>query len=212
MGPCHQKKLLSSEIMRYSSWILIRTQRVRGSRAAEFSAKRLVVLVTMLTPLLLIVQPTFASEVRREPLDRLWEEHMLEGTSAVYLQGKRRDAARDKSFESARGSPAWASSTNRGIVVQDFGEWRILSLKAGGGWDLGGGLLGEVKVENSTFELYGKMVTRREPSFIFSMRAHHNPVEEYSYEFFLLHRKDGVSRATVLKKWIIRHICQCESR
>lgn len=141
-----------------------------------------------------------AGEIRREPLDRLWEEHMLAGTSVIYSDGKRVTYAPTRSYETAGGDPLDAAFTKQGIVVGDFRETRFL-LWVDGGWALDGGLLARVEEQRSAIELYGKKITRREPSFILNLKAIHVPTETYSYEFFLLLRRHGASRATILKKW-----------
>lgn len=155
--------------------------------------------------LLIMSGLAISGEIQREPLDRLWEEHMLSGTSAVYSNGEPIKHTTDLANESNTGMPFSAAFTKRGIKIGDFRERHFLLLWVGGGWGLDGGLLGKIEERTSTIELYGKQVTRREPSFILNLQAIHNPEEEYSFEFFLLRRKNGASRATVIKKWVIGH-------
>ena len=49
------------------------------------------------------------------------------------------------------------------------------------------------------FELYGKAVVRRFSYFPFPF--HRAIPHETGYEFFLLHRRDGVPDATVVREW-----------
>ena len=154
--------------------------------------------------LLAVVGSAISREVARKPLDQLWEEHMLAGTSATYSDGKHIEYVFERSFEEAMGSPSSAWDTKQGIAVVDLGERRFLSLWVGGGWTLEGGLLGKIEEGASAIELYGKRVTRVQPHFILNLRATHVPNVEFSYDFFLLHRKKGAARATVLRKWIFR--------
>lgn len=154
--------------------------------------------------LLMGAEQAIGREIAREPLDRLWEEHMLTGTSAIYSKGARREYSSERSFESAMGMPSAAAFTEQGIVVSDLRETRLLGLWAGGGWELQGGLLGRVEWRGSAVELYAKEVVRTDPFFILNLKAMHAPKEEFSYEFFLLYRRRGVPRATILEKWAFR--------
>jgi hypothetical protein len=150
---------------------------------------------------LLLAEAGMAGGIRREPLDQLWEDHMLAGTSAIYSDGKRVTYAPDRSYETAGGNPSDAAFTKQGIAIGDFRESRLL-LWVGGGWALDGGLLAKAEDQKSAVELYGKQVTRREPSFILNPKAIHVPTETYSYEFSLLLRRDGAPRARILRKWV----------
>src|SRR5437899_1886033 len=47
----------------------------------------------------------YIGEVPREPLDRLWENHMLEGTRAGYIEGRRDDGEPIISPKAVPGSP-----------------------------------------------------------------------------------------------------------
>ena len=51
----------------------------------------------------------------------------------------------------------------------------------------------------SSFELYGKAVVHRHPYFPFPL--YREIPHDTGYEFFLLHRKAGVLRATIIRKW-----------
>lgn len=154
--------------------------------------------------LLLTVEQARGREIAREPLDRLWEEHMLSGTSAVYSDGTLQEYTPERSFEPTVGMPSSAAFTKQGIVVSDLRATRLLGLWAGGGWELQGGLIGGVERRDSTVELYAKEVVWTEPFFILNLKAMHTPKQEFSYEFFLLHRRRGAPRAAILEKWTFR--------
>ncbi len=141
-------------------------------------------------------------EIPREPLDRFWEEHMLAGRSGIYSNGKRTQFEPDSSFQSAKGSPRDAWLKKKGIAVSDLRGTRLIGLFRKGGWILEGGLLAKAKTQSSTIELYGKRVVRAEPVSILSFILHRDNQREYGYEFFLLHRKNGMAKAHVVKKWI----------
>lgn len=163
------------------------------------------VICTALTSLIPIVSPASAGPMAREPLDRLWEEHMLAGTFPIYAEGKRVERVSEGSFEEKQGDPFFVAYTKHGIMVSDLRETRFLGLWLKGGWLLQGGLLARVEDQASTVELYGKMVMRAEPVFLFTYFVSiHGPdnVRPYADEFFLLLRKKGSERATVLRKWV----------
>jgi len=136
----------------------------------------------------------------RAHLDALWRQHMLAGTQIVaeFRKGEisTSDFVPTRPFESAHGSPERADSTRNGIHVVELGHgvWR------NGGWVLTGGLLRRSVDGASTFELYGKAVVRRFSYFAFPF--HRATPHETGYEFFLLHRRDGVRGATVVREWI----------
>jgi hypothetical protein len=155
-----------------------------------------------LTSLLLGLAHGIAAEIPREPSDRLWEEHMLTGTGAGYLDGKRDGFVPTKPPDLTSGSPVVANYTTRGISVRDLRGTALLGLLTGGGWTLEGGLIGQVERPTSTLELYAKNVWKFYPGFL---GMHYSKFkEEQTYEFFLLVREHGASRATILKKWVIQ--------
>src|SRR2546428_11900604 len=135
----------------------------------------------------------------RAHLDALWRQHMLAGThiAAEFRNGEisTSDFVPTKPFESAHGSPERANSTRNGILVVEYGHgfWR------NGGWVLTGGLLRRAGDGASEFQLYGKAVVRRFSYFPFPF--HRAIPHETGYEFFLLHRRDGVPDATVVREW-----------
>jgi hypothetical protein len=156
----------------------------------------------MCTILLLLAADVRAGEVPREPLDRLWEEHMLQGTSAGYQDGKRATFVPHETPEMAKGSPDAARLTTRGISVQDSQGTELLGLRRGGGWSLQGGLIATAQAPDGLLELYGKRVWRIYPSFL-GISPYMKPKEDETYEFFLLLRKAEAQRATLVKKWVV---------
>ena len=157
-----------------------------------------VFLLIAFTIVFLVMQVGAAEEISREPLDQLWEEHMLTGTPAFYFDGKRRSSDIEPiQTEKGRGHP---SSGERHIAVQDFRGTGFFGLLRGGGWSITGGLLGKVEGKSSTLELWVKDVQRSHPGLFDN---YYRWKEEETYEFFLLERRAGATRATILKKWII---------
>lgn len=158
-------------------------------------------LLWTITIILAIVVTEFflSGEMPREPLDRLWEEHMLAGTSGIYADGKRTSYAAKRSFESAKGRPSDAWLTKEGIAVSDHRETSFFGLLRRGGWSLDEGLLAKAEARDSTIELYGKEAVREKPKPFFFI--HWGIPGGYGYEFFLLHRKKGVEKAMIIKKW-----------
>lgn len=143
-----------------------------------------------------------AGEIPREPLDRLWEEHMLLGTHGAYMEGERSTFIPREAPEAAKGSPGSATLTTRGISVQDFRGTGLLGMLRGGGWALEGGLLGSVPRPDGSIALYGKRVWHFYPSFM-GIAPYMKPKEEETYEFFLLEGKDANQRAWLVKKWVV---------
>lgn len=141
-----------------------------------------------------------AAEIPRGPLDEIWNSHMLDGTSSIYEDGKRSDYVPHASFDGGDGSPDAVWSTTRGIRVSDLRETSGLLSK--GGWRLEGGLLGRVESSGAMVELYGKSVWRVPPSLLHFGKSPPRSAQ-HSYEFFLLLRRSGPSRAMTLKKWVV---------
>ena len=145
--------------------------------------------------------PTVLAGPKLEPLEELWNEHMLAGTEGDYASGKRSDYRSSKGYESAGGAVAAADLTNRGIGVSDKSGSRFLGLVLGVGWSLRGGLLARVRVNGDFLDLYGRWVIRWSGGFLgLDTYAKH---EDNKYEFFLLHRPVGAPRATILRKFPI---------
>jgi hypothetical protein len=149
-----------------------------------------------------LVDIAASDPLSREPLDVLWMQKMTEGKSAVVqIDDSRTSVSEGRSplsFESARGRPEEAALSDHRISVMRLGEgfWR------NGGWVLKGGLLARAGDGPSTIELYGKAVVHRQSYFAFPF--HRDPPHDTGYEFFLLHRKAGVTRATIINQWIFR--------
>jgi hypothetical protein len=142
-----------------------------------------------------------AAEISRESVDRVWEEEMLAASAdSYYLDGERRSVSLTKPPKQAHGSPAWPM---RNISVHDYRGTALLGILQGGGWELDGGLVGRVEGTISTLELYAKLVWKLHPGFL-GLTNYFRPKEEETYEFFLVRREQGASRATVLKKWVIQ--------
>jgi len=124
---------------------------------------------------------------------------MVAGTQIIaeFRKGKVRtdDFVPSKSFESAHGHPESAALTRNGIQVAELGH----GFWGNGGWAMTGGLLRRGGEGASVFELYGKAVVRRFSYFPFPF--HRAIPHETGYEFFLLHRRDGVPDATVIREW-----------
>jgi|SRR2546428_11976616 len=146
----------------------------------------------------------YIGAVPREPLDRLWESHMLEGTRARYIEGRRDDGEPFISPKAVPGAPLAVVYGPHGISVYEDKGTALLGLLQGGGWILKGGLLGQVDRPTTTLELYGRVVwpLHAVPLGIGGPRV--KPKEEETYDFFLLRRERGVPRATVLAKWTIK--------
>lgn len=159
-----------------------------------------VAIIIHLTLVFLIVQEGNTGEIPREPLDRMWEEHMLTGTAFEYSSGRITQDVPTKSFisERSRGSPV---APMLEISVHDTRGTALFGLLRGGGWSLMGGLIGKVDTKVSTLELYAKSVWKYYPGFLGN---YFRPKEEEIYEFFLLRRQQGSSQPTVIKKWLIK--------
>jgi len=135
----------------------------------------------------------------RQPLDSAWEEHMLSGLPANYVNGQSLTDIPTRTFETAKGRVSEAWLTKEGIAFSDRRETSLFGLLRRGGWALYGGLLGKVEINGSTIELYGKHVVRERPVLWFFL--HWGIPGGFGYEFFLLHRRKGVTKAEVVKKW-----------
>lgn len=147
-----------------------------------------------------------AGDDSQESVDRLWEEQMLAGKSAFFSDGQRQDRYIQDSFETAKGSPVGASLTKQGIRVSDLRETQGFGLYRGGGWILRGGLLARISDGSSAVELYGKNIVHVEPaSFLSNLGPGRGSAveKEAGYEFYLLRRDGGKSKATIIKKWSI---------
>ena len=161
--------------------------------------------VLLLSQLLLGASILEAGELPKlEPLDVLWEQHMLEGelntTIAIQIEdGQIRKSelpVKKVDLEYGRGAPESAGFMSPGITVVQYGEgfWE------NGGWELVGGLLGRARKGASTIELHGKAIVHRFPYFPFPF--HRTKPHETGYEFFLLQREAGSPKASIVRKWM----------
>ena len=135
----------------------------------------------------------------RAPLDALWEKHMLEGTFVFIEVHKSKITAREKhpppTVDPKDDEPTFGVLMSHPISVSELGE----GLFGNGGWILQGGLLRRINDDSSTIELYGKRVVRQFPHF--RILPHRDPPMEVGYEFFLLRRKPGTTRAVIIRQW-----------
>jgi hypothetical protein len=141
---------------------------------------------------------TSGESPQRALLDTLWEQHMLEGKFIVMTLedlGVKASEVHPKVVEPEEGQMVYGPGMSHRISVMKLGE----GFFGNGGWVLSGGLLSRVRDGSIIFELYGKAVVRRLSYFPFP--PHRDIPEEIGYEFFLLSRKPGVLRATVIRKW-----------
>ena len=141
----------------------------------------------------------------RAPLDALWQEHMLAGSSAtIYIDasGQRTIAIYRTPFDEQRvSSVESAAATTYGIEVARLDERWLLWRN--GGWFLQGGLLVRAKDHSTTLELYGKAVIRQLP-YIPRGPFPYDPPMTTGYEFFLLLRKADAARAAILRQWVLQ--------
>ena len=135
-----------------------------------------------------------------EPLDKLWEQHMLEGKSSavsVSVKGSTisvSESAPKKILGDKRGgSMERLDSEPYGISVgqSNLGFWGT------GGWYLVGGLVNQIADGLSIVQLYAKQVTHLHSHFPYNK----NPRMDTGYEFFLLHRNKDVPGVTIVRKW-----------
>ena len=146
----------------------------------------------------------YIGEVPREPLDQLWENHMLEGTRARYIGGKRDDVPPFLSPKRVLGSPLAVVFGPHGISVHESKGTTLLGLLQGSGWWLDGGLVGQVEGTTSTLELYSRVVWPLHSVPLGIGGPYIKRKEEETYDFFLLRRERGAPRAMVLAKWTIQ--------
>lgn len=138
----------------------------------------------------------------REPLDALWEHHLLEGKSssvAVEVKDSKvstSETSPPKMTGLKTGMTALLFLAPHGIIVRQLGD----GFWGNGGWILQGGLLDQVNDGPSIIQLYVKEVQHQHPYFPFPF--HREIPHETGYEFFLLQRKAGVPGATIIRKWV----------
>jgi hypothetical protein len=147
-----------------------------------------------------LVGPVWAEFIPPDPLDKLWEQHMLVGkSSAVSVSVKDSTTSVSESTrkeflgQKRGGSVGMLHVEPYGISVgqSNLGFWGT------GGWYLQGGLLDQVVDGTSNIQLYAKQVTHLHSHFPYNK----NPQTDTGYEFFLLHRNKDVPMATIVRKW-----------
>lgn len=155
----------------------------------------------------LVVKCYVVVAVPREPLDRLWETHMLAGTPAYLLYDGTDFRTRDtdfnklRSFREADGTVSGATVSDHGLSILYDRESCLLGLWGLGGWEFRGGLLRRAEHRDTTIDLYGKQVTRVEPYFPFHF--HRERPERSSFEFFLVRRARPGAAGGVVRVWRI---------
>ena len=85
-----------------------------------------------------------------------------------------------------------------GINVNKTGE----GFWGNGGWSLLGGLFDEVSVGPSRIQLYAKIVEHHHSHFIVPFLFHRDHPSDIGYEFLLLHRKQGIPGAQIIRTWV----------
>jgi hypothetical protein len=121
-----------------------------------------------------------------EPLEQMWNEHMLTGTEGDYASGQRGNHRGTNGYEWAKGSIVLAMLTNRGISVMDSRGVRFFGLVLGVGWSLQGGLLARARVDGDLLELYGRLVARWSVGFLgLETYARH---KDHRYDFLVVHQ------------------------
>lgn len=168
---------------------------------------KMLILVTPWLILLVSVGQSVAADVPREPLDRLWEQQMLQGEGGSYRDSRVRtpfgslSPFEEEKRSSRAGSPFLMRLNEYSIEVSDTHGTKLFGLLQGGGWQLTGGLLERIEVGSGTLELWGKIINRFHPGL---WNNYLQPKEELTHEFFLVHRTRGDGRAAVVKKWTIQ--------
>ena len=159
---------------------------------------------------MVVVSALVAGLVAAEPtppdLNKLWEQQMLEGKPSsvdVTIFGSTIEISETwpkKTLTTVkRESLVWLDHEPYGINVQQQSKWGFWGDR---GWSLRGGLLDEVSVGSSRIQLYAKIVERNlwyVPIPFFWHRDH--PVET-GYDFFLLHKKQGIPGAQIIRTWV----------
>jgi hypothetical protein len=100
--------------------------------------------------------------------------------------------------EVKRESPRMLYLEPYGINVQKRGE----GFWGNGGWSLRGGLLDEVSVGPSLIQLYAEIVEHHHSHFIVPFLFHRDHPIDTGYQFSLLHRKEGIPGAKIIRTWV----------
>lgn len=153
-----------------------------------------------------LVAGPVAGEPTPVELSKLWERHMLEGKSSavgVTVIGSTISISeswpKKRLSEVKRENPRMLYLEPYGINVRQPGE----GFWGNGGWSLLGGLLDEVSVGPSLIQLYAEIVEHHHSHFIVPFLFHRDHPIDTGYEFFLLHRKNGISGAKIIRTWVI---------
>jgi len=137
----------------------------------------------------------------REPLDKIWEDYMLEGnSSSIHIEIKKGIISKlERHPRETRTVPATGAEMlflgPYGIIVRELGE----GFWGNGGWILEGGRLDQAGDGNSIIQLYVKVVEYLHSYFPFPFQR--DAPTDTGYEFFLLHREKDVPGATIARKW-----------
>lgn len=138
-----------------------------------------------------------------EPLEQLWEQHMLEGKASsvgIAVAGSQvsiyESRGLDLSLETVRqrtGSFEGIYAEPYGINVSQRGEgfWRT------GGWNVLGGVLSRRTDGSAIIQLYAKTISHLHPYFPLNP----DTSADTGYEFVLVQRKEGLAGATIVRKW-----------
>lgn len=153
-----------------------------------------------------LVAGPVASEPTPADLQKLWEHHMLEGKSSevdVRVIGSTisisESQPKKQLSEVKNDLPLMLYLEPYGINVQKRGE----GFWGNGGWSLLGGLLDEVSVGPSHIQLYAETVEHHHSHFIVPFLFHRDHPIDTGYEFFLLHRTQGIAGAKIIRTWVI---------
>ena len=153
-----------------------------------------------------LVAGPVAGEPTPADLRKTWERHMLEGKSSavgVTVTGSTisisESRPKKRLSEVKNDLPVMLYLEPYGINVQQRGE----GFWGNGGWYLLGGLLDEVSVGSSLIQLYAEIVEHHHSYFPVPFLWHRDEPIDTGYEFFLLHRKQGISGAKIIRTWVI---------
>ena len=136
-----------------------------------------------------------------EPLEQLWELHMLEGkASSVGIEV----AGSQVSIHERRGRDPHPEKVRAGWLGMLYGEPYSVNVYQGGegfwrtgGWNVQGGVLSSKTDGITVIQLYAKTIEHLHSHFPL------NPDQriDTGYEFVLVQRKEGVAGATIVRKW-----------
>jgi len=129
----------------------------------------------------------------REPLDEVWQQRMLTGQYGAWEDGAevppvwRRWPVPDT--DKIASYPVGAQFTKYGIEVRQ-------TRSTNAGWELVGGLVGQVNLDGRAIELYGRRVIRvHGPGWTLSLE------KDVVYDLFLVLRPSNSARGRIVKHW-----------